>query len=479
MPKSVKPNSTQLPTPEPAAAPPAAVKRKRHELAQIRRWYANCEPGKKVVKGDGLYVELDDPEHRLRGKFRLDSLKQPIRFKPLGSCQLFSGFAGTGKSTTLRKLKSELEDEDFVVLMADAREYLDLDSPLEIADLLVVLAGAFGDETAKIVGGKGVPDTFWEEIRDILETRLKLEGTSLKLGFLDLKLGVRQGNNFWRNARVKLAETPGELKAKAHDFITGCIARIRHHYNDPNRQVVFIFDSLEQMRAGVVDFTLLMSSAVRVFKSSAAELRLPDCHVVYSVPPYLNLLALEVGGIYDRVSQVLPAVRVESLVGRNPVELEPNEDGIAALREVVDKRVPISELFGLDLAPLDRLILESGGHIRTLITWIRELLYVVEGEGTPVNAQDVDQILKTFGRAFRQAIQKEHIPLLARIFEEGSIEGLPKEDRPQVAELMDRYLVLAYENGDGFYSIHPLVREFILRRSALEKEQADSSNAQP
>lgn len=479
MPKSVKPTSTNPLSPEPAAALPVAPQRKRQDLAKIQGWYANCEPYKQVTKGDGLYVELDDPEHRLRGKFRLDSLKQPIRFKPEGSCQLFSGFAGTGKSTTLRKLKSELEDEGYVVLMSDARDYLDLDSPLEIADLLVVLAGAFGDETGKLVGGGGVRDTFWEELRDLLESRLQLEEAGLKLGFLDLKLGVRQGNDFWRKARARLAEKPGELKAKAHEFVTGCITRIRHHHKDKQRKVVFIFDSLEQMRASVVDFTVLMSSAVRIFKSSAAELRLPDCHVVYSVPPYLNLLALEISGIYDRVSQVLPAVRVESLVRRNPIKLAPNDDGIAALREVVDKRVPIAELFGSDSSPLDRLILESGGHIRTLITWIRELLYVVESEGTPVSAYDVDQILKTFGRAYRQGIQEEQISLLARIFEQGNIEGLPKEDRPQVAELMDRYLVLAYENGDGFYSIHPLVREFVLQRSALVEKQPDSSDEQP
>lgn len=462
MPKSGKPTSMKPPAPEPAAGS-VVVQRKRQDLAQIQRWYANCEPNVEVVQGDRLYVELDDPEHRLRGEFRLDSLKQAIRFEPFGSCQLFSGFAGTGKSTTLRKLKSELEDDGYVVLMADACEYLDLDSQLEFVDLLVVLAGAFGDETKKLIGG-GVRDTFWEELREMLESRFQLEGARFDSGAHDLQLCVRQGNAFWKKLRVRLAETPSAIQIKAHQFIAGCIARIRRHYHDSNRQVVFLFDSLEQLRANIVGFSAVMSSVVRVFKSHAAELRLSDCHVVYSVPPYLNLWALEIGGMYDRISPVLPAVRVESRVGRHPGQLAPHEDGIAALREVVDKRVPITEFFGSDLAPLDKLILASGGHLRTLIAWMRELLYVAESQGTPVDGQDVDQILKFSGRDVRQGVYAEQIPILAQISEQGEIEGLLDGNRARVAELVGRYFSLAYENGDGAYYIHPLVRDFVSQR---------------
>ena len=83
-----------------------------------------------------VYQELglDDP---------VQQISTLINFDGVESIRLFSGFRGSGKTTELLRLKRALEIQGYVVLYADALEYVNAAEPIEIGDLLIALAGAF------------------------------------------------------------------------------------------------------------------------------------------------------------------------------------------------------------------------------------------------------------------------------------------------------------------------------------------------
>jgi len=438
--------------------------RQKHKDAVLSGWLDRCDPAMPVEpENTALYFDLDAPGLRLRGNFQLADLLRPVRLEGPSSCQLFSGFSG--KSTELRQLRVQLEEQGYVVLLADARSYLTLSQPLEIVDLLVVLAGAFGDETHRIAPVQGkIFRSYWETLLELLTSKLELGEAAVKVGPLDLQLNVKHGNEFWRSARERLAQTPLELETHVHSYIRQCIARLRQHAKSQKKGVVFIVDSLEHLRGSLEDFEQLMSSAVRVFVDHARELHLPDCHVIYTVPPYLGLLAPEVSSHYDTISEILPAIKIEKILGRNPLELVPFRDGIEALSALVGKRIPLDVIFGPRRENLETLVHFSGGHVRTLISMIKSLIFRIDEVGTPVDEEDIEEVVRPFRARARQGIWQDHLLLLDRIMQNASVEDIRKEELPVVADFMDRHAVLCYANGDGWYGVHPLVRDTVQER---------------
>lgn len=439
--------------------------RKRYADAELSRWLSRCNPSAPVAPGSELHYNLDAPGKRLRGGYNLDRMVQPISLSGSSSCQLFTGFSGTGKSTELLQLKKDLEAQGFLVLLADAQEYLTLSRPLEIADLLVIIAGAFDDETEKVAPATNkVAKRYWDKLADLLKSEVELTEVGFDLKVADLKLNIKHGNRFWNDVRSRLADTPGRLEKHVHDHVRECTRRLLRRRPEP-RGVVFILDSLEQLRGAIDQFQETMASAVRVFLDYSRELRLPDCHVIYTVPPYLPLLAPAISGLYDQISEILPAVKIETIAGKNPLKLKPFRDGIAALRELVGLRVPLEVFFGDELANLDDLIRCSGGHVRTLISMVRDLVYLVHEAGAPLDGKDVEEVARRYRERARLGIWEEDTLLLDRIRREASVEGIRKEDLATVADFMDRQLVLCYRNGEGWYEVHPLVRDYVEERA--------------
>jgi hypothetical protein len=96
--------------------------------------------------GDPLYEPIysqpgcEDP---------IEQLESYITLADTESLSLFSGFSGSGKTTELFRLRHRLQQAGYVVLYADARKYLDEGHPLQLSELLFVIAGAFSDALAE------------------------------------------------------------------------------------------------------------------------------------------------------------------------------------------------------------------------------------------------------------------------------------------------------------------------------------------
>jgi hypothetical protein len=111
------------------------------DRTSLRQLYANLSD--QALEPDSPFYEpvyqnlgLDDP---------VQQISTLIDFDGVESIRLFSGFRGSGKTTELLRLRRLLEEQGYFVLYADALNYVNAAEPIEITDLLMVMAGAFSD----------------------------------------------------------------------------------------------------------------------------------------------------------------------------------------------------------------------------------------------------------------------------------------------------------------------------------------------
>ncbi len=429
----------------------------------LRKWIASCDPFTPIHPSDPRYFDLERVEAEgafvsLRGRDHASSLATAIRLSEGWSCQLFSGFIGTGKSTELRRLVDELESDGYSVLLADAKEYHDLGRALSIEDLMIVNAGAFAEKTAARLERETLRDSFWHRLGEFFRHDVELGEFKIPLAVGDLKIGIKHAKPFWLQVREALSLSPGKLRAHCHDFIRQCAEEIAEKEPD-SKGIVFVLDSLERLSAPTERFREVMQSVVRVLTEYSDFLRLPGCHVIYTVPPYVQMVNPGLRAFYDRVSHVLPAVKV---IQRGPLKQPgPYQPGIQALAELVGQRIPIDEVFGERRDLLEMLVAYSGGHVRTLLLFIRELLYQASDSGLPPTLADIETVVQSFREPAKLRVWEESALLLDRVLDNGTLEGLSEESYGELARLMDDQIVLCYRYGDGWYDVQPLVRDHV------------------
>ena len=123
-------------------------------------------------------------------------------------------------------------------------------------------------------------------------------------------------------------------------------------------------------------------------------------------------------------------------------------------------------------AQLQRLILNTGGDLRELLRAIRVAINE-DIEALPVTDEMVSQALDSVRPP--KAIPAEHVAWMARLEASHEPELADKID----ARVLQRYLstkhVLVYLNGEDWYAVHPLLRQWVLERAA--RLQADTAAA--
>ncbi len=455
--------------------PPAAdgLEKVFFDRETIAKWIARCDPQVPIDPDDERYLDFEkfDDDGSLRGEDHITGLYDGVTLKPAPSCQLFSGFSGTGKTTELRRLKKLLEADGYVVLLVDARNYHDLHHALTIEDLAVFVAAAFGDATAELLDEDVVKESYYGRLKDFLKSDISSD-VKVPMGVMDLKIGVRNAKPFWVVLRDALAASPEKLREHSHGFIRGCVRRIEAVVRPRPGGVVFVVDSLEKL-SGLTpaDFPGVMNSLLRVFMDAPDLLRLPSCHVIYSMPPYARIVSPRLAGQF-RMSLVLPAIKVFER-GEDPAPFAP---GVRALSELVARRIPVAKVFGPRRDLLERLVTYSGGHIRMLIVFVQELLYGAARRGLPPAEKDVERAVQPFREQAQMAVRRGGVPILERVLRRGSIASHDDDLDPTVAQFLDDFIVLCYRNGGGWYEVHPLVRDHVRELAAEIAEEGAKKN---
>lgn len=389
-------------------------------------------------------------------------LARGMRWTPLESAQLFSGFRGTGKSTELRRLRHLLKDQGEKVVLCDMQRYLNLSTPVDISDFLISAAGALSDALAEdpdLLGQDLAHRGYFQRAVDFL-TR-----TNIDLGNLhvtskvedaseNLRMGLQQDPTFRERLQAHLKGHLGALAQDVREFMADCVKAIRHKHGEQTNLVV-LFDSIEQIRGSSVNDADVFASVETLFVGHADKLKFQGMHMVYTVPPWLKVRSPGIGRLYDS-SYLLPCIKVRQRSG------ETFEPGLTVLRRIIEQRGDWQRLFAQP-ADLDYVLLETGGYLRDLLRVLQGIsMRAADHESMPVDRQGVEQELSR--------VRNDYLPIaladagwLHRVARSHEAELPTHAQLRDLSRYFDTHLLLCYRNGDEWYDLHPLIRKTVER----------------
>ena len=438
-------------------------------LEELRAMIGLCDPMRPLDPGDPLYVPFDEgtPTRGAQGQSCIDALQRLIYLKE-DTRQLFTGFPGTGKTTELRLLEvrlNEARDLPTHALYIDFEEYLDRYTPVSITDVLRVLAYTL-DRHATACEGKdpekepGYLTRFFEFLS---QTDVELNKIGFQAYGPSLMLELKNNPTFRQRAEQHLKVRFQQFAREAESAMIQAVVRIKAALHV--HRVVVIADGLEKFTPlREEDRTQMEASVETVFVQHASLLHLP-CHVIYTFPLWLRFRAAELGALYDGQPAVLPMVKIAAQDGST------FQPGLQKLFDLVSRRLKDpARIFGADLeSTLMRLVHASGGYPRDLLRMVRQVL--IEARSVPVAPTLTQRIIDELTAQYAFVVRGTNLPLLKKI---ATTHALPQDNAEEVAafgRLLDRWLVLAYRNGDEWYDLHPLVRRAPLVRAFLEANE--------
>lgn len=177
--------------------------------------------------------------------------------------------------------------------------------PIGIVDLLLAMALAAWEATAKELGVDASSGERWHWFVSVFSADVEITGIELVSDVVKLKAAlkanptVRERIRQFREARLDV------LVSQINEFLVDSAAKIKAKNGwNPEAKMVLIVDSLEhfggQAAAGQPDevFTSLQC----MFNTFATYLRLDGWSVVYSVPPLLHKLAPGIANAFGATS---------------------------------------------------------------------------------------------------------------------------------------------------------------------------------
>lgn len=455
------------------------------EIHEIQRYLERCDPEKPLVHlDDPLYEPLDqgEPVRGSGGRSCIEQLAQRIRLRESAgpTCQLFTGFQGSGKTTELRRLKAHLEADKLVpthVVFVDAEKLLDLYTPIAVTDVLRILAFALDREATTeqaIRAGKDPDEVEIGYLRRFFDFLARLDPQIKEIGFdtygPKLMFEIKDNPNFRQRVQSAIELRFQAFAEEAKAMMTDAINRLRTATHA--QRVVVIVDSLEKLRPIHDDARdSIEAAAESVFVAHAEWLRLPF-HVIYTFPFWLRFRAPTLGALYNSEPRILPMVKITERGGG------PHAEGLARLQSLVGRRVSLSRVFGTALDQTLQPILEaSGGYPRDLLRMVREV--ISDASSLPVTPADTQRIIAQLAQTYRFVIRSPDVELLTEI---AGTNTLPQGDGARLStfsSLFSRHLILAYLNGDEWYDIHPLVRRAPQVSEALAARDKAEAKEQP
>jgi hypothetical protein len=247
-----------------------------------------------------------------------------------------------------------------------------------------------------------------------------------------------------------------QLSKQAHEFLAEAVNFVRAQAGDPDLKVVLLIDSVERIRGVGSEAMAVYESVRNLFFGHAEHLRVPLLHLVYTIPPYLSVLAAGAGSLMGgAVARRLVSTHIFKDRSRDP-----DPAGLEVLRSVVAKRFPGWKAI-FQTEALDQLALSSGGDLREYFRLIRLCLPAVRDDSQlPLSPAAVKQA-EDAARSEMLPIPADHLGWLKRITQTHDTCLETDDKLPTLAHFLDNRLVLNYRNGSNWYDVHPLLREVV------------------
>jgi hypothetical protein len=259
----------------------------------------------------------------------------------------------------------------------------------------------------------------------------------------------------------------GHLGALVNDvaaYVESCVKKVKERYG-PNTEVVLLVDSMEHIRGSFTNAAAVQDSVVNLFAKHSDKLHFTYLHVIYTVPPYLKVLQPNLGSFYEPGGmQMIPTLKVHLKEGRAPFQ-----PALDLLEKLIAERGDWRRLLGAGArAAVDELSLLSGGHLRDFLRLFAEIIR--RADQLPVPRRVVDNAIQQIRSEFLP-IPDEDASWLDLIASSHDVALRNNARLHDLARYFDSHLALSYRNGQDWYDIHPLVRDFVHQQAAVAKER--------
>lgn len=386
----------------------------------------------------------------------VEEMATEIDWQEGGGVCLFTGQRGTGKSTELKRLKQRLEQLGAVVFYADLSEFILLTKEVEISDFLIAVAGAMSEQVQVHYGGSPGNRSYWDRLLAFLQTEVEIKDFGVKLAGVDIKAALKNDPDFKLRVQEAARGHVTQLVQDAHDFLAEAVDYVRQRVSDAERKVVLLIDSVERIRGVGSEAMAVYESVRNLFFGHAEHLRVPRLHIVYTIPPYLSVLAPGAGTLMGgAVTRRLVCTHIFQDRCR-----EADPAGLSVLRTVISKRYPDWEKL-FDSAAVDKLAMSSGGDLREFFRLIRLCLPAVRDDSQLPLSVAAIKPTENAARNEMLPIPEDHLVWLKRIAQTHATCLEKDADLPTLAQFLDNRLVLNYRNGSDWYDVHPLLRDVV------------------
>ncbi|MEY2914599.1 MAG: hypothetical protein RLZZ184_3908 [Cyanobacteriota bacterium] len=418
------------------------------EPAEISKYYVDLSAVRKSSAVEGVSTILDFQES---GDY---------------TTILFTGHQGSGKSTELKKIQSQWEQNYHVI-------YLEVNQETDINDanytdlyLIVIKQVEFTLRKLGLKFDQKLLNSFenWfkeitEENEESVEKSVSVESeASLQNGppfiaklMVKLLAQIKGSDKQKTTIRQTLEKDISRLKADINLLLDDAYGKLRKKY--PNyKGLLIIFDNLDRTPPQVAN---------HLFFEYATQLQELHCTIIYTVPISVLCSPKNPLAQFNGNPHIVSMVNIYQF-DRNGRDLNYNQIGLDAIASLIEKRVDVDAVFNSRQELLE-LAQASGGHVRQLMQMMRSACLTASTKKHPkILAEDVTYAIKQQQFSFERFIPNDHYQLLAQVYLNKDVS---KDDNGQL--MLFNTSVLEY-NGDNRWNYpNPVVMQNELFRKAL------------
>ena len=415
---------------------------------ETKRIYQAFDPSPLKAEDTDLYVDLDE----VRGSTGLvKKLAQTIKLSETTTTQLLAGHIGSGKSTELRLLQKQLQDDGYFVVFCQILEDID-ERDADFPDVLLSMMRQLASQVKERAQIKLEPSYFqqrFEEVNELFKSKVDL--TDLINGLFNLSSAIKSSPDTRKKIREIFEPKTNDWLTAANDIMGKAVLELS---KKGRNGLVIIVDDLDKV--SVEKFVDQRSSvAERLFLERHAQLTGFQSHIVYTLPLPLVYSCRErdIASLYKLDAP--PVVPMTKVIGKNGRKYKKGFDKfINIIQRRLDKAKATTSVFESNRIR-NKIIKYSAGQPRQLMILIREA--IIAGS-IPIKDEFVENTARKIRHSYERQLREEHWSIIEQVKQDNRLDRNASNDS-LCMELLANRAILYYLNEDQWYGLNPLLPE--------------------